>query len=374
MVVLKREHGQKIIAALDRRRPVAAKLTVALEPTRATTANVVGRLPADGDRLDGVVVVGAHLDHLGMGGPSSLAPGTSAPHLGADDNASGVAALLEAARRLASTPGRRRDVLFVAFSAEELGVLGSSHFVEDLPAGLKAEDVVAMLNMDMVGRLRDNTLQVLGGDSAGEWAELSIAVCEQARVTCTVGGDGYGPSDQTPFYAAGVPVLHFFTGPHADYHKPSDTPDGVHAIGVAKTAEVVVGLTEALMSRAERLTYQRTASPTRSGDRRSHGASLGSVPDYAGPKGGQKGMLLAGVRPGGAADRAGMKRGDVLVRLGRFEIGGVRDLMYALQGSKPGETVEAIVVRDGTRLRMSVTLQKSAGRRGASHGGPSPKP
>ena len=236
MLIVKRASGAKIVDVLAKRRRINAKLTVELEPTKTTTANVVGRLPADGDRLAGVVVVGAPLDHLGMGGPSSLAPGAEAPHLGADDNASGVAALLEAARQLASTTGRRRDVIFAAFSAEELGVLGSSHFVEHLPAGMSSEDVFAMINMDMVGRLRDNRLQVLGGDSAKEWNELTTAVCAEARVDCTVGGDGYGPSDQTPFFAAGVPVLHFFTGPHADYHKPSDTPARVHAIGVAKTA------------------------------------------------------------------------------------------------------------------------------------------
>lgn len=374
MVIVKRERGAKIVDALSKGRPLTAELTVALEPTRATTANVVGRLAADGERRDGVVVIGAHLDHLGMGGPSSLAPGVSAPHLGADDNASGIAALLEAARRLASTTGRQRDVIFAAFSAEELGVLGSSHFVEHLPAGMKAKDIVAMINMDMVGRLRDNTLQVLGGDSAEEWADLTGAVCDDAQVTCAVGGDGYGPSDQTPFYAAGIPVLHFFTGPHADYHKPSDSPDRVHAIGVAKTAEIVAGLSEALMARADRLTYRQTASPTPSGDRRSYGASLGTVPDYAGPKGGQKGMLLAGVRPGGAADQAGMRRGDVLVRLGTFEIGGVRDLMYALQGSKPGQTLEAVVLRDGKRVSIQVTLQESQGRGGGQHGAPEPKP
>lgn len=128
------------------------------------------------------------------------------------------------------------------------------------------------------------------------------------------------------------------------------------------------------MGRPERLSYQRTSSPMPSGDRRSYGASLGTVPDYAGPKSGAKGMLLAGVRPDGAADRAGMTRGDILVRLGRFEIGSVRDLMYALQASKPGQTVEAVVIRDGARVRLNVTLQKSTGRRSGRHGSPPPKP
>ncbi len=145
--------------------------------------------------------------------------------MGADDNASGVAALLEIVRYLAEHRQQlRRDVIFIAFSAEEHGVLGSTHFTRQRgDAAMK--QIAAMLNLDMVGRLRDNKLSVFGSESAEEWGPLITSACEKARIECASSGDGYGPSDHSPFYAAGVPVLHFFTGAHADYHKPSDTPD-----------------------------------------------------------------------------------------------------------------------------------------------------
>jgi Tol biopolymer transport system component len=371
MLIIGRDAGVRMIATLAKRRRLLADVTVALTPQKTTAFNVAGRLPADAaSPLRGAIVVGAHYDHLGRGGAGSLAPGVDAPHLGADDNASGVAALLEAARQLAAIPGRRRDVLFVAFSAEEAGVLGSSHFVDHLPGESEAGDLFAMLNMDMVGRLRDNTLQALGGASATEWPGLVGAACNEERVSCTTRGDGYGPSDQTPFYAAGVPVLHFFTGAHGDYHKPSDRPERVHHVGVAKTAAIVTRLATALSTRQAGLSYQKVAAPSSGGDRRSFGASLGTVPDYAGPKDGKKGMLLADARKGGAADLAGMKRGDVLTKLGRFDIAGVRDLMYALRDSKPGQSLEAVVRRNGKPLTLTVTLQKSSGRRGSSHASP----
>src|SRR5690606_6843752 len=151
------------------------------------------------------VVVGAHYDHLGLGGESSLEPGVRGVHNGADDNASGVAGLLEVARRLSEGKRElRRDVYLIAFTAEETGLLGSSHFVKNLPPDLAVADVVAMLNMDMIGRLRGNTVSVIGGGTAAEWNELVMPACAAAGIRCSLGGSGYGPSDQTPFYAAGV--------------------------------------------------------------------------------------------------------------------------------------------------------------------------
>jgi Tol biopolymer transport system component len=378
------------LPALAGGRSVPVELSVALATERTPVFNVVGRLRAgapEAERLPGVVVVGAHYDHLGMGGPSSLAPGVEAPHLGADDNASGTAALLEVARRLAA--GRsalRRDVLFVAFSAEELGVLGSTHFTrllegsaaggkgargragggasQGLPGGVRAADVVAMLNMDMVGRLRGNALQVLGVETAREWREAVEPACAAGRLSCTLGGDGYGPSDHMPFFTAGIPVLHFFTGAHADYHRPSDRAEAVNYGGLARVAAVVADTARAVAGRPQRLTFQQ-ASPAAApvmGDRRGGGASLGTVPDYAGPPGGVKGMLLAGVRPGGAADAAGLRRGDVLVRLGPHAVGGVEDLMFALSALEPGQQVTAVVVREGRELSLPVTLQAATRR------------
>jgi hypothetical protein len=359
VVMVKRSALEPVMAQLEAGKAVNGEVHVALRFEQQEAFNVVGRLEARGEKADGrALVIGAHYDHLGMGGPNSLAPDRTEPHLGADDNASGTAAMLEAVKRLAEAPERlSRDVVAVAFSGEEEGVLGSTHYTRALgDQGMKG--VVAMLNFDMVGRLRSNRVSVLGSDSAAEWGALVDAACVEAQMECTKGGDGYGPSDQTPFYAAGVPVLHFFTGAHTDYHKPSDSADKVNATGIAQIARVAVSVARALGPQAK-LTYRQVPAPTPMGDMRSFNASLGTIPDYAGPQGGQKGVLLAGVRPGGGADQAGMKRGDILVQLGTHQIGGVEDLMYALNASKPGETVTATVMRDGKEVRLSTTFQES---------------
>jgi len=265
-----------------------------------------------------------------------------------------------AARALAAknTGPIRRPVLFAAFSGEERGVLGSTHWTRSPSSDVK--NVIAMLNMDMVGRLRENRLSVLGGESAEEWPALVDAACKQARVACALGGDGYGPSDQTPFFAAGAPVLHFFTGAHADYHKPSDAPELINAAGAAQVAQIVELVASDLRTRAKPPTYRSAPSPAPRGDVRSFKASLGTVPDYAGPSGGQKGVLLAGVRPGSAAERAGLQRGDILVQLGPHAIGDVRDLMFALQALKPGDVVVVAVRRGQKRLELKATLEQRA--------------
>jgi C-terminal processing protease CtpA/Prc len=218
---------------------------------------------------------------------------------------------------------------------------------------------VAMLNMDMVGRLRGNRLSVLGAQSAEEWTPLVEKACDEARIECNTSGDGYGPSDQTPFYAAGVPVLHFFTGAHTDYHKPSDTSDRINAAGAGQIAAAVAAVALEVARPEAKLTYKRVPSPVGSGDLRSFNASLGTIPDYSGSPAGQRGVLLAGVRVGGGAEQAGMQRGDVLIRLGTHDIGSVEDLMYALNASRPGETVSAVVVRAGKELTLKATFQES---------------
>jgi hypothetical protein len=211
----------------------------------------------------------------------------------------------------------------------------------------------------MVGRLRANSLAVLGSDSAKEWMDLVQAACGAENVLCQASGDGYGPSDHMPFYAAGLPVLHFFTGAHNDYHKPSDTPDKLNAVGMAKVGAIVARLAQAASTTP--LTFQKVAAPPARGDARNFGASLGTVPNYVGPPGGVKGVLLDDVRPGGGADQAGMRRGDILIKLGTFDIGSVEDLMYVLMQAKPGETVTAVVLRDGKPTKLKTTFQ--AGRR-----------
>jgi Tol biopolymer transport system component len=360
VVIVGRDAFAATLASLEKKQPVTAAMNVALTFEKQPAFNVIGRLPATApakQRLPGAIVIGAHYDHLGMGGSHSLAPDVVAPHVGADDNASGVATVLEIARALSALKERPRDVLFMGFSAEESGVLGSSHLVQTPPKGLEIKKLYAMLNLDMVGRLRDNRLTVLGVKTAPEWEGVLNPICSTARVSCALSGDGYGPSDQTSFYAAGVPVLHFFTGPHSDYHKPSDTADKINAAGAAQIAQIVAQTTQQLSTLPKPLKYQKIAAQDARGDVRSFNASLGTIPDYAGPKDGI-GVLLSGVRPGSAAEKAGMQRGDVLIKIGDTEIKSVHDLMFVLNAAKPGLQVGISVLRGGARIELRATFEE----------------
>ena len=351
IVVLTRAAGAALLSGAHQ-----AEVAVELVRTSTPAFNIVGRIRAGAvDRLPGVVLVGAHYDHLGLGGETSLAPGVTAVHHGADDNASGTSAMLEVARDLAARRSElRRDVVVAAFSGEEAGLLGSTALTRHPPAGLELSGLVAMLNLDMVGRVRENRIAVQGVDSAAEWRELVEPACRRAAIECNEGGDGYGPSDQTPFYAGGVPVLFFFSGAHSDYHKPSDTADKINAAGGARVASLVADLAATTAGRPTTLAYHAVPAPAPSGDVRSFGASLGTVPDYVGTEEGKNGVLLAGVRPGGPADKAGMRRGDLLVELSGHAIRTIYDFMYVLRAAKPEQAATAVVEREGKRVELPV--------------------
>jgi Tol biopolymer transport system component len=371
VVVVKRAAFQSTLAQLEKRQTINAKISVELALERQSVFNVLARLPAQvpaEQRLPGTIVVGAHYDHLGHGGSYSLAPDDHSAHVGADDNASGVSLVLEVARSLSQSKNTRRDVVFATFTAEEMGVLGSSHLVKNPPPGLEAQNVYAMFNYDMVGRMTKNSLSVLGAESAEEWTSLVPKVCDAVHVECHLSGSGYGPSDHSSFYTAGIPVLHFFTGAHSDYHKPSDVASRINGAGVAQIA----ALTEHLLAdepQPAKLSYRKVAPEDPRGDMRSFNASLGTIPDYGGPPD-QKGVLLSDVRPGSGAAQGGMQRGDILVQLGDKSIEGVHDLMFALNAAKPHQTVKAIVLRDGKRVEMKVTYQERGGGGGQSPHGP----
>ena len=348
--VVARDALAPVLGGLVRGQHPLARLAVTLAPESTTAFNVVARwaasAPAD-QRLPGTIVLGAHYDALGASSP------------GADDNASGTAALLHVARSLAEQkPALRRDLVFVAFSGEEQGAAGARAFVKHPPGGLLAKDFIAMIDLDMVGRMRDGSLQVFGADTATQWPDLISGACDAALVDCVrATGGGLGGSDQAPFYEVGVPVLQLFTGVHSDHHKPTDTADKLNATGMAQVARIAEHLARDVSDLGGRLDFQHGAEPPSEGEARSYGASLGTIPDRSGPPKGQKGMLLAGVRAGGPADKAGLKAGDIVVRLGGHLVGAIEDVMFVLTQSKPGTHVTVVVLRDGKELSVDVTLE-----------------
>jgi Tol biopolymer transport system component len=336
-----------------------AKLTVALKPVRTPTDNIVGVIHA-AKKLPGAIVIGAHVDHLGMGGgANALDPKVHAPHNGADDNASGVAALLEVARALAAKKQElARDVYVIAFSGEEEGDLGSTYFTQH-----GSPQIYAMLNMDMVGRMRNDQLMINGGASAKEWPELVAPLCAAARVQCTIGGTGYGPSDQMPFYIAGAPVLFFFTGSHLDYHTATDDASKINGAGGARVAQIVSELAAMLAKREGALAYVKAPPESTGGDVRHIGASLGTVPSYDDDPNQPPGMRVSDVVPDGPAAKAGLRAGDRIVQIGTVEIRSVHDLMFVLQSAKPGTDTEVVFVRDGKRQTVKATFGAPRGRR-----------
>jgi hypothetical protein len=341
--------------------PLRARLAVEVRHERAETANVAAILPGRDAALAGeCVVVGAHYDHLGLGGDASLAPEQEGTvHPGADDNASGVAALLAVARAAAAAGPARRTILFVAFGAEELGVLGSSHLVKSPPAACPVERMQLMVNLDMVGRPQGGKVYVDGGDTARGLRDLVRAVADakpRLPVTLAFGGDGSGPSDHLSFHARGVPVVFLFTGAHADYHRPSDTAEKVDPAGLTAVARLASRLAREAAEREARLEVVRSAAPPRERRDRGYGAYLGAIPDFAERK--EPGVLLTGVRPGSPAERAGLAAGDVLLRVGARRLLSLQDLAFALRSSRPGDDVEVEWERGGERTVGKARLEE----------------
>ncbi len=349
---------------------------VALDATSAETANVAAELPGRGALATEAVVIGAHYDHLGYGGNGSMRPNERAIHNGADDNASGTAAVLAAAERLQelleSAPNRR-TVLFVLFSGEEVGIAGSSFFVAHPPVPL--ERIRAMVNLDMVGHLRDDQLIAFGAESAPEWTAALDSIGKPLGLKLTSKGDGYGPSDQTAFYAAHIPVVHFFTGAHELYHTPEDDPDTVDFAGGARVAELTGRLGQQLALGRLTPTYvAAAAAPAMQGDSRGYSAYLGTIPDYRAMDDSKGGVLLADVRRAGPADHAGIRGGDRIVEMAGTGIENLYDMTFALQDHKPGETIEVVVIRNGERMNLRATLGERRGQEPGAASSPTPSP
>jgi hypothetical protein len=383
---------------------VVLSLTTDIIRKNAPASNVVGVLEGSDPKLkDEVIVIGAHYDHLGRGGEGSLAPREGEIHHGADDNASGTAGLLELARLFSRERARmRRTVVFIAFSGEEEGLIGSSFYVQHPARPLN--QTVAMVNMDMIGRLRDGALTVGGVGTADVWRDwlarangtLSMKVKAGAiptqegpppsevrdasggatpsrmdnELTVITGADGhavatatpaerfqlrtnedgYGPSDHSSFYSKQVPVLFFFTGSHEDYHKPSDTADRVNYEGEARVLEFVREIVYDLQDADKRPVYAvaKSDGPTRSMGFRVY---LGTIPSYADST---DGLKLDGVREGSPAQTAGLAAGDLIVKLAGHDVRNVYDYTQALSEMKAGQEYEVELMRGGQRLTLKI--------------------
>ena len=329
--------------------------------------NVVALLPgSDRTAQREIVVIGAHYDHLGWGGEGSLAGGVRAIHNGADDNASGTAALLEVAEDLVAVQPKR-SVLFIAFTGEEKGLWGAQHYVNDPVFPLTGH--VAMLNMDMVGRLDGGSMTVFGTGTADEWT--AILGRAEARITDPVpyatSPDGEGPSDHAAFYRAGMPVLHFFTNTHEDYHRPSDDTETIDGEGLERVVDFVSAVALEVAggpdSEIAQVSFVEPAAanphagaqagPISSSSSSGYGPYLGSIPDMS-PI--DFGVRLSGVRAGSPAEEGGLQSGDVVVEFGGQETGDLYAYTYALRAHEPGDEVEIVVLRDGERVTLTVTL------------------
>ena len=359
--------------AADRIRQAArggdrAFLAASVQPRAVEARNVAALLPGSDPALaDEVLIIGAHYDHLGLGGEGSLDPDArGVVHNGADDNASGTSGLIEIARLLSQSDRRpARSVLFLAFTAEEKGLWGSSHYVRNplLPIGQS----IAMLNMDMIGRLEGRTLVVEGVGTAEEWTDILLAANQSTArpLSIAVTPDGFGPSDHSSFYGEGLPVLHFFSNTHVDYHRPSDDWDKVDIEGLGQIVDLVseVAFDVAGVSGSdERIALTRVEpdlaaahgqDPSSSTTGGGYGPYLGTIPDMV-PV--DSGLRLTGVREGSPAADAGIRGGDIVVEFAGREIGDIYTYTYALQDHEPGDAVEIVVLRDGERLTLTAVL------------------
>ncbi|WP_437224156.1 M28 family peptidase [Planctomicrobium sp. SH661] len=320
--------------------------------------NVIGVLEGEGPLSQETIVVGAHFDHLGRGAEGSLASGNDVKeiHNGADDNASGTAGLLELARRLAKRdrPLPRR-IVFIAFTGEERGLLGSVNYV-DSPL-FPLEQTVAMFNMDMIGRMEENKLVVFGTGTSGRWDPLVDSLATAGGLDVSKKPEGFGPSDHSSFYGKDIPVLHLFTGTHSDYHRPSDDWEKINAADMERVIgflETIVLETAVADTRPDFIKVKGTATLERTGSR----PYFGSIPDFGKEA---DGYAIQGVSPDSPADKAGLKGGDVIIRIGENRVGGLDDFDLALRNYKPGEQVKVVVLRAGQEVTLNVTLSTPRG-------------
>jgi Tol biopolymer transport system component len=333
------------------------RLKMAVERNRKTDRNVIGYLPpAPGPEPVEYIMVGAHYDHLGFGetGTRGHSHGDGEIHPGADDNASGSAAVLELAAALsaerAQSPEKfARGIIFAFWSGEELGLIGSSHFAENPPVPL--ERIKAYLNFDMVGRLRDNQLILQGIGSSSDWKRLLERRNVAAGFNLVLQEDPYLPTDVTAFYPKGIPVLSFFTGSHEDYHRPTDTADRVEYEGLERITQFARALISDLIQAPGSLEYVKVERTQRAGSRDGLRLYLGTIPDYASNL---EGVKIAGTTGGSPAEGAGLKPGDIIVEFAGRKVVNIYDYTHALDAAKAGEETEIVILREGKRVALTI--------------------
>jgi aminopeptidase YwaD len=321
-----------------------------------STANVAMKLEGN-QPAEGYVIVGAHFDHLGMGGPgsSSRAPDTTGVHHGADDNASGVALMIELAEKLAaSKEGYGRTIIFVAFTGEEIGLLGSKYFVENM--GIDPKDVNLMVNLDMVGRMKEgNGVQVGGVGTAMGLRDTVKAYADTTELSLTFTEEGYGPSDHSSFYGKEIPVIFITTGAHLDYHTPDDTFDKLNYEGMVRIGNLVADVIYHAANDSVRLAF-REAGPLApvQGMGRRRGVTLGIMPDFAGNV--KNGLRADFVTPGKPAAAGGMLKGDVIVAIDNKPVNNIEEYMFRMSQLKPGQTITVDVMRKGNKEVLLIQL------------------
>jgi peptidase M28-like protein/PDZ domain-containing protein len=328
-------------------------LNIDIETMRATVNNVLAWLPGQTDEY---VIIGAHYDHLGRGNFDSLAPSQIGQiHPGADDNASGTAGVLELARLLAPERGKlKRSILFIDFAGEELGLLGSAEWVKEPTRPLAK--AVAMINMDMIGRIKDDKVYIGGVGTGSTFKTVLDQAQKEATFKIEYSAGGYSSSDHTSFVTKKIPVLFFFSGLHSDYHKPSDTWDKINGASAARLLDMVESVAVQLATTDQPPGFQVVAEEKPlGGGGGGYGPYFGSVPDFGQV---ENGVKFSDVRPNSPAAKAGLKAGDILVQFGDKPIKNLYDFTDALRRSKVGDVVEVKVLRDGQPVTASVKLEQ----------------
>ncbi len=333
-----------------------AQMSINIRRIVRQTENVIGILRGNDPKLaQEAIIIGAHYDHLGLGDRHSLAPDqVGKVHAGADDNASGASAVLELARAFAVERRKlRRSLIFITFAGEELGLIGSAYYTKH--SAWPIEQTVAMLNMDMIGRVRNSKLYVGGVGTSTVFRDILEKANSNLKFDIAYSSGGYGASDHTSFTAKQIPTLFFFSGLHSDYHKPTDTPDKIDSASEAKVAELVASVTLALDNLETRPVYVRVqeAPPVAAGGGGGYGAYFGSIPDFEEIP---NGVRFADVRPGSPAEKAGLKPGDILIEFGGQPVKNLYDFTYGLRRHKVGDVVHVKVLRGSQTIEADVTL------------------